>query len=647
MEYVLFFAALALGIAALTAGRGERRPAWRTAGVVAAVTLALSALWKPAVDDLAGAVPAPLEGEGFVSSTTCRSCHPREYDTWHATFHRTMTQVAGPHSVLAPFDGVHEDRGRRYVLSREGDEFWVDMIDPLWEIERPRMTPDRVPADAPRVKQRVVMTTGSHHLQAYWVQRPDSNGVYYQLPLIYSLADQRWIPSQDSFLAPPTEVLWGSQTWNVMCAGCHSVATAPRMQVDPETGRGTMFSHSAELGIACESCHGPADDHASANRWPHRRYGQHFSAERDPTVVNPAALDHRRSSEVCGQCHSFSAERDKKQWLEDGPAYRAGDVLDETKVVFTYSHDREDPLLKRKLAADPQAMDGHFWGDGTIRVAGREYNGLLETGCFQRGEMSCLSCHSMHDYADPSDLLTSGLTADQSCAQCHPDVAADVEEHTHHAPGSSGSSCVNCHMPHTTYGLFTAIRSHRIDSPSVEVSARTGRPNACNQCHVDQSLAWTQEHLTDWYGHDRVALSPAQEEVSATLIWLLEGDAAQRALAAWSLGWDEARAVSGEGWQAPFLARLLVDPYAAVRKVAHTALRKLPGFEALEFDFVADVPARLRVAEGVLDRWGVQPDDVLDRQGPNVLIDQPRAVREKVVSEMLRRRDNRPVRIVE
>ena len=41
-----------------------------------------------------------------------------------------------------------------------------------------------------------------------------------------------------------------------------------------------------------------------------------------------------------------------------------------------------------------------FWSDGMVRVSGREFNGLLDTACYQRGEMSCLSCHSMHQKPD-------------------------------------------------------------------------------------------------------------------------------------------------------------------------------------------------------------------------------------------------------
>src|SRR2546430_13546483 len=42
-----------------------------------------------------------------------------------------------------------------------------------------------------------------------------------------------------------------------------------------------------------------------------------------------------------------------------------------------------------------------YWSDGTVRVSGREYNALIESPCFSKGAMTCLSCHSMHQ-SDPN-----------------------------------------------------------------------------------------------------------------------------------------------------------------------------------------------------------------------------------------------------
>ncbi len=53
----------------------------------------------------------------------------------------------------------------------------------------------------------------------------------------------------------------------------------------------------------------------------------------------------------------------------------------------------------------------------------------------------------------------------------------------------------NVHMPHTLYGLLKAERRLEIDSPTVAAGVYAGRPNACNLCHLDQTLAWAAERL--------------------------------------------------------------------------------------------------------------------------------------------------------
>ncbi|MCA9689721.1 MAG: hypothetical protein KC636_08925, partial [Myxococcales bacterium] len=81
---------------------------------------------------------------------------------------------------------------------------------------------------------------------------------------------------------------------------------------------------------------------------------------------------------------------------------------------------------------------------------------------------------------------------------------------------------------------------------------------------------------------------------------------------AWHMGWAPALAAAGDDWQAPFLARLLNDPYAAVRRIAAASLRRLPGFDALEYDHVGAPGARAAAPAMVSDRWralGTSRDD--------------------------------------
>ena len=63
--------------------------------------------------------PIQAEEDGYVSSNACRACHPAQYEAWHASFHRTMTQVATPDTAIPNFNGdtVASVHGRPMVLS--------------------------------------------------------------------------------------------------------------------------------------------------------------------------------------------------------------------------------------------------------------------------------------------------------------------------------------------------------------------------------------------------------------------------------------------------------------------------------------------------------------------------------------------------
>ncbi len=633
----------------MLARRGSRSLVVAAAGC-GALALVGFAVWTPGGDPaLDAAVPAALDEGGFVSSDTCRACHPDAYDAWHRSYHRTMTQRATPQTVLADFDDVTlESRGFTTRLARRGDEFWAELDDPLWHIDP---SPDR-PAVPPRIQARVVMTTGSHHLQNYWVRRPSGgalyrdspdNGALVQVPWVWLVDEARWVPVQDSFLGPPREEPDPPLVWNTACFGCHSVATQPHFD-----GQG-FASRSAELGIACEACHGPGEEHVRANRSPLRRYRQHLgdAAEGDPTIVNPARLDQHRSSAVCGQCHSFGESSDPEGWRQTGTAFRAGDELPSSRAVFRYEQPPEDPQLLRYLGGEPDALQGRFWADGTMRVAGREYNGMIESPCYQRGDMTCLSCHAMHAYEEPADQLAADLSGDESCFECHPGFRERIAEHSHHAESSEGSRCANCHMPHTTYGLFVAMRSHRVDSPSAAVTAETGRPNACNLCHLDRTLEWSNDLLARWYGQRRIELDAERRTTAAGVLWALRGDAAQRAIVAWHMGWPAAQEASGRKWQGAYLAVLLADPYLAIRRVAHRSLVTLPGFGGFPFDYVAP---QQEVAEKMLEAiavWQRAAGGAPDRSGPEILQDERGRVDQRRLQRLLAQRDQRPLRIIE
>lgn len=524
--------------------------------------------------------PEPLTGQpvevkraGYVSSRACKSCHPDQYATWHRSYHRTMTQFASTDVVAGPLAGgvAVDARGQTFRLEARGDEVWVEMDDPTWDRESAG-TP-------PRIWRKVVQTTGSHEEQFYWTSMGEGRKLSL-LPVMFRLLDeQRWAPLDGCCISDPTSVQ-ESETgrWNRVCNRCHATHAWPGLD-EPEDSLG-WDTVAAELGIACEACHGPGAEHVAVNRDPRRRYALHASGDPDDSIVNPGRLDQQRASDACAQCHGVTAFKDNEAyaaWKRDGYRYRPGDVLQDLRRLHTEGDDK-------------------FWPDGMIRVSGREYNGLARSPCFIDGDMSCLSCHVMHKTADDprsldewaNDQLKLGMEGNAACTQCHGSYLDDavVTAHTHHGASSSGSDCMNCHMPYTTYGLLKGIRSHQISNPSVQESVEHGRPNACNLCHMDKTLEWTAESLAEWYGVPAPELSRDERTIAASVLWTLKGDSGLRALMASGFGWDTARRVSGTDWMPPFLIALLRDPYHAVRYIAHRSFRKHAESRVLDYDFM-------------------------------------------------------------
>jgi hypothetical protein len=247
------------------------------------------------------------------------------------------------------------------------------------------------------------------------------------------------------------------------------------------------------------------------------------------------------------------------------------------------------------------------------------------------------------EWAD--DQLKRGMRGNRACVQCHESFENEqvLKAHSHHSADSSGSECQNCHMPYTTYGLLKAIRSHTVDSPSVAASIAGGRPNACNQCHLDKTLAWTAEHLEVNYGIAQPVLSGDERAVSASLLWLLRGHAGQRALAAWTMGWESARQTGGGDWLAPYLSQLLVDPYDAVRLVAHRALRRQPGFSDFVYDALSAPAIRAQTAQRALAIWERIGRNENLTTGDSVLIQESGELDRLRIRKLLAQRDNRRV----
>jgi predicted CXXCH cytochrome family protein len=538
--------------------------------------------------------PTPEQIPDFrpVTSADCHACHAEQFESWHRTYHRTMTRDATPDTVKGDFNGVrHELRGTAARFLRDGDRFLMELPDP----NRPSVTKafsvDRV--------------VGSHWLQEYLHRDP--SGRYIRLPLLYHLGEKRWVHNLGAFLAPDSDDYWARSrgaNWNESCLYCHNTEPVKNPTRDVRGRVAGYDTTVTELGIACAACHGPGEEHV------HSQTAGRTLGEAD--VVHPAHLSVERRDQICARCHG-SLVPNPAAW--DPATHRdpfiPGRDLWRFNSLFKSEAEQYQLAGAAPRTADPpkpKADDGRFWGDGTPLTTALEYNGMALSKCYQegRGSMSCLSCHTMHG-DDPNLLLKPRMQTDAACLQCHEKYREGLIGHTRHAADSPGSRCVNCHMPHQVYSLMATHRSHRIETPTLAGSLGTGKPHACNLCHLDKSLGWTKTELAKWPNgakNGAGALSAEEEAIAYSVLVLTQGDARSRAVVAGAFSNPDAIRAAGSDWTGSMLVRLAErERYPAVRYLLHRALAgKTP-----DYDHLAPADAQRRYWNELRQRFDAAP----------------------------------------
>lgn len=509
---------------------------------------------------------------GFTGAAACGDCHPDRHASWERTFHSSMTARAGPDTVLGAFDGRRIDYEGDYgvVLQRDG-AFLMDL-----------------PAAGGRRTAEVALCVGSRRYQQYFerVARPDGTFALLRLPLLWHVEEGRWMHLNTVFLHPDDPNWDGHRTvWNANCIFCHNTAPRPELESLPPGGTpedGHYASATADLGIACESCHGPGAAHAERLRSPLARYAAELGGGAHD-VVHPLKLGQRAAIDVCAQCHGQRLPREPAElpaWLTSGPPFRPGDALDAHATLL----ERDTPS---PVPGAPEMIADRFWADGTPRLTAYEAQGLLASPCMADGAFTCTACHAMHA-GDPRGMLAPEMSGNATCTQCHAALAADVGGHTRHAPSGAGSACLDCHMPRIVYGVIELHRSHRIESPDPARDTEAGRPNACTLCHLDRSPVWAAEEMTRMfqrpYRAPRARPSGAPVELADGPAWILAGDAVERAAAAAAMGRAaEAGALAprDQAFLVGLLAVTLGDGYPSVRRLAARSLSALDAAQPL------------------------------------------------------------------
>ncbi len=522
------------------------------------------------------------EREGYIGSGSCQSCHPDHHASWSRTFHRTMTQNASEEAVLGPFDGrAITYLGTRAEMRRDGEDFVIRTTDP---------------SGASR-EDVVTKTVGSRRTQQYLAER---DGETVRLPIAYHVEEERFFHMNGAFLtrdpesepASPQDYERHVTRWNDNCVFCHNV------RPNPGRDEGAFDTTVAELGIACEACHGPGQNHASANRDPLRRYRLHLSDDADETIVNAARLDPERSADICGRCHGQRLTDNVARFLQEGDPFVPGENLAE------YS----EPLFCDSTLGGREAFAERFYLDGTARLTAYEFQGLLQSPCANprpnppratpsaahgNDALTCTSCHGMHE-GDPRGQLRDVFAEqpDAMCTSCHADTSA-LPGHRLHP--ETEIACVDCHMPRVVFGVIDVHRSHRIEVPRPVLHDRAERLDACSLCHVEHPPSWSARALLQ----EVTAPDTDGGRDQPLLTRLFTGDAITRAVAATALG----RVQDNARTRGALLTLMARDPYPAIRRVAYRALRKrVPALAVDDFDPLGSTATRRDQIAALRDR---------------------------------------------
>lgn len=410
----------------------------------------------------------------FVGSERCASCHAQEAREWERSQHRRAMQPARGANVLGDFnDARFTNAGITTTFAhRDGCDF---------------VTTDG--PDGKLAEFAIEYTFGIFPLQQYLVELP--RGHVQALPFAWdaraaSAGGQRWFhlyPGERLRAGDPLHWTGFEQNWNFMCADCH--ATNLRKNYDVEADRyATTWS---ELGVGCESCHGPGSKHVTWAEAParhpalaasrglevelHERRGVTWS--RNATTGAPVRSTPRESDreiEVCGRCHSRRSQL-------TGDVTAADSLHDGFRVA----------LLE----------PGLYWPDGQMRDEVFNYGSFLQSRMYAQG-VTCGDCHEPH-----SEQLR--VTGDGACLQCH-DAKLATPAHHFHQPESAGARCVACHMPVSTYMQIDRRHDHSFRIPRPDLTTSLGVPNACTSCHVDRTAGWASQTIRQHYPHPQPGL---------------------------------------------------------------------------------------------------------------------------------------------
>jgi len=432
----------------------------------------------------------------YIGDKACAQCHAKEVKEWEGSHHDLAMMVADAKSVKGNFDNASFDyNGIITTFYKEGEKFMV-----------------RTDSEDGSLKDyEISYTFGVYPLQQYMIKFPKGNVQVMDIAWDSRTKEeggQRWFHIHVDDNVTAGDVLhWTGQNfnWNYMCADCHSTNLKKNYDVESKSYHTTWDI----INVSCEACHGPASIHMKWSKNKELNVSnsgfpislKYKIGQWDTNATTKKSTLNDNEIDVCAKCHS------RRSQLDDD--FTPGDKFDDHYLAV---------MLEENL----------YFPDGKIQDEVYVYDSFLQSKMYAKG-VTCTDCHNPH-------TLNRRAEGDKVCSQCHQEEKYTSTQHHFHKVGSTGASCISCHMPARTYMGVDSRNDHSFRVPRPDVSVEMKEvPNACNLCHTDKKPKWAADAMKSWYGetpvgkqnfaHDLQALRTNQKDAPKSLYNILLGDA--------------------------------------------------------------------------------------------------------------------------
>ena len=381
----------------------------------------------------------------YSGSESCRPCHERFYQLWHDSRHGLAMQPVTKNFIDNNIKTYNQE------IKVGIDIFSVSLSgDTLVFTETKR--------SGQSIDYPAIHAMGGKYI--YYFLTPLSGGRLQVLPLAYDCKLEKWYNNPESGVRhfenmedAPLDWMNHLYTFNTTCYNCH----VSQLETNFSLADNTYNTTWREPGINCETCHGPSYEHIVECV----KAGEGNIPE-DLKIVITSEYTPDQHNAACASCHAKATVIAQ----EFEPGARFYDYFD----LITL----ENP---------------DFYADG--RDLGENYTMTTWelNKCAESSGMHCVDCHT-----SSGRYRFHGENENDACMPCHTDKVSNVTAHTFHDVNSTGSKCIACHMPMTSFARMDRS-DHSFRPPMPGATIAFGSPNACNICHTDKTPEWAENEI--------------------------------------------------------------------------------------------------------------------------------------------------------